>query len=98
MKAENYTPTETMRLNIEFADNGIILRNPDCEDEVTLALTLEKMTDGEGKMTDWHAKEYRAIGKKIYDWLDVVVPEHEDHWITTGVNLHIKAELTGRVM
>lgn len=27
-----------MRLTIEFADNGIILRNPECEDEVTLAV------------------------------------------------------------
>ena len=89
-------PVETMRLDIEFADNGIILRNPDCIDEVTLALTLES-ADGEGKRTDWHAKEYRAIGKKIYDWLtDVAVPEHADHWITTGARLSIKAELEGR--
>ena len=98
MEAKNYTPTETMRLNIEFADNGIILRNPDCEDEVTLALTLEEMIDGEGKMTDWHTKEYHAIGKKIYDWLtEVALAEHAYHWIATGANLHIKAELTGRV-
>jgi hypothetical protein len=41
-------PVETMQLDIEFADNGIILRNPDCIDEVTLALTLESV-DGEGK-------------------------------------------------
>lgn len=32
-------PTEKMRLTIEFADNGIILRDPDCEDIVELALT-----------------------------------------------------------
>ena len=90
-------PVETMRLDIEFADNGIILRNPDCEDDVTLALTLEEKIDGEGKRTDWHTKEYRAIGKKIYDWLkQVAVPEHADHWITTGARLSIKAELEGR--
>ena len=91
-------PVEQMKLDIEFADNGIILRNPDVEDEVTLALTLEKI-DGEGRRTDWHAKEYRAIGKKIYDWLtEVAVAEHADHWVSTGANLHIKAELTGRAM
>lgn len=90
------TPVEQMKLDIEFADNGIILRNPDCIDEVTLALTLESV-DGEGKKNDWHAKEYIAIGKKIYDWLtDVAVPEHADHWITTGARLSIKAELEGR--
>lgn len=97
MKTKNYTPTETMRLDIEFADNGIILRNPDYEDEVTLALIKEKHKEvGYGYDID-HTEEYRAIGKKIYDWMDVVVPEHEGIWITTGVNLHIKAKLTGRV-
>lgn len=90
-------PVETMRLDIEFAENGIILRNPDYENEVTLALTLEEGIDGEGKRTDWHAKEYRAIGKKIYDWLtEVAVSENADHWVSTGANLYIKAELTGR--
>lgn len=98
MKTKNYTPTETVRLNIEFADNGIILRNPDYEDEVTLALIKEKHKEvGYGYDYD-HTEECRAIGKKIYDWLtEVAVPEHADHWITTGANLHIKAKLTGRV-
>lgn len=63
---------------------------------MTLALTLEK-SNGKGRKTDWHAKEYRAIGKKIYDWLtEVAVQEHAGHWISTGAKLHIKAELTGR--
>ena len=74
---------EKMQLTIEFADNGIILRNPDCEDEVTLALT--------------GSEEYRVIGKKIYDWLtDVVVAEYSDHLITTGAELDITATLNGR--
>lgn len=84
-------PVETMRLDIEFADNGIILRNPDIEDEVTLA-----QVKGSGYNIDY-SEVYRAIGKKIHDWLtDVAVPEHEDYWVSTGANLHIKAELTGR--
>ena len=79
-------PVESMRLDIEFADNGIILRNPDCEDDVTLAMTTEN-----------NAEEYRAIGKTIYNWLVVeAVPEHADHWLSTGAKLNIKAELTGR--
>ena len=90
-------PVESMRLNIEFADNGIILRNPDYLDDVTLALTLEERIDGEGKRTDWHVKEYRAIGKKIYDWLtEVVVPEYSGYFITTGAELAITATLNGR--
>lgn len=91
-------PVETMRLDIEFADNGIILRNPDIDDEVTLALTGTATHKAEGYGYDIdHSEEYRAIGKKIYDWLtEVAVAEHSDRWITTGANLHIKAELTGR--
>ena len=90
-------PVETMRLDIEFADNGIILRNPDIEDEVTLALIKEKHKEvGYGYEID-HSEEYRAIGKKLYDWLtEVAVAEHSGHWVSTGANLHIKAELTGR--
>ena len=91
-------PVETMRFDIEFANNGIILRNPDCEDEVTLALghTLEEIYTKGGKH-DWHAKEYYAIGKKIYDWLaEVAVADNADHWVSTGARLSIKAELTGR--
>jgi hypothetical protein len=91
-------PIETMRLDIEFADNGIILRNPDIEDEVTLALRTETLSTSLQRFCDFdHSEEYRAIGKKIYDWLtEVAVAEHSGHWITTGANLHIKAELTGR--
>lgn len=91
-------PVETMNLGIEFADNGIILRNPDCEDEVTLALVKETTSTSLARHCDIdRTEEYLAVGKKIYDWLtEVVVSEHADHWITTGANLHIKAELTGR--
>ena len=93
--AKNNKPMEQMKLTIEFADNGIILRNPDYIDEVTLALTLESV-GGEGKKTDWHAKEYRAIGKKIYDWLTcVAIQEHVDY-VCTGAELNIVATLNGR--
>ena len=90
-------PVESMRLDIEFADNGIILRNPDCEDEVTLALTGSEMREAGYAYGIDHSQEYRAIGKKIYDWLtEVAVADNADHWVSTGANLHIKAELTGR--
>lgn len=91
MKKIKDNPIETMRLDIEFADNGIILRNPDIEDDVTLA-----QVEGSGYNIDY-SKVYCAIGKKIHDWLtDVAMPEHADYWICTGANLHIKAELEGR--
>lgn len=87
-----------MQLTIEFADNGIILRNPDLEDEVTLALRTENLSTSLARFCDIdHSDEYRAIGKKIYDWLtDVVVVEHSDYLVTTGAELNITATLNGR--
>ena len=41
-------PKEKMQLVIEFADNVIILRNPELEDEVTLALTGKSIRKPEG--------------------------------------------------
>ena len=92
-------PKEKMQLTIEFADNGIILRNPDCEDEVTLALIKEKHKEvGYGYDID-HSEEYRVIGKKIYDWLtEVVVAEYSGYLVTTGAELDITATLNGRRM
>ena len=98
--AKKDNPVEQMKLDIEFADNGIILRNPDIEDEVTLALTGKGTHKPEGYGYDIdHSEEYRAIGKMIYDWLtEVAVTEHADHWESTGASFHIKAELTGRAV
>lgn len=91
-------PKEKMQLTIEFADNGIILRNPECEDEVTLALTGECTHKPESYGNDIdHSEEYRVIGKKIYDWLTgVVVAEYSGYLVTTGVELDIIATLNGR--
>ena len=91
-------PKEKMQLIIEFADNGIILRNPDLEDEVTLALDGPSYynPDSVGYEVD-HSNEYKAIGKKIYDWIeDVVIPEYRADFIPTGADLEIVATLSGR--
>ena len=85
-------PKEKMQLTIEFADNGIILRNPECEDEVTLALMKGEWTDSID-----HGDEYKAIGKKVYDWMmDVVVQDHAHELICMGVELSITATLNGK--
>jgi hypothetical protein len=91
-------PKEKMQLTIEFADNGIILRNPDFEDEVTLALTGNGTHKPEGYGYDIdHTEEYKAIGRKVYEWLtEVAVTEHSGYWIATGAELDIVATLTGR--
>ena len=84
-------PKEKMQLTIEFADNGIILRNPECEDEVMLAVT--------GHGDTLYDVEYKAIGQKIYDWLvEVAIPEYAGNLIVTGAELDITATLNGRGM
>lgn len=90
--AKNNKPMEQMKLTIEFADNGIILRNPEIEDEVTLALMKGEWTDSID-----HSDEYKAIGEKVYRWLmDVVVVDHANELICTGAELNITATLNGR--
>ena len=60
-------------LNIELADNGIIIRNEANEDEVTLALERDESFNDE---KDRRQDIYKAIGEKIYDWLmDDVIDE-----------------------
>ena len=90
-------PKEKMRLSIELADNGIILRNPDCEDDVTVALDVKgDYHEGYGYEID-RSDVYKAIGRKIYGWLmGVVFQEHADYWLATGAELNITATLTGR--
>ena len=92
MKVNN--PKEKMRMNIELADNGIIIRNHDCEDDVTLAITSEARTIyNERHLTN----EYKAIGKKIFDWLlDVVIQEHEDELVITNFDIDVVATCKGR--
>lgn len=89
-------PKEKMRMNIELADNGIIIRNPDYEDDVTLAITSEARTIYNEKDL---SNEYKAIGRKIYDWLlDVVIQEHEDDLIITNFDIDVVATCKGRVI
>jgi hypothetical protein len=91
----NTKPKEKMRLTIELADNGIILRNPECEDEVTLALQGNRIQNGYDINID-HSEEYMAIGKKIYDWLNGdVATKWRGLWAITGAKLDITATLTG---
>ena len=93
-KKQATAPAECLKMNIELADNGIIIRNQDSEDEVTLAITSEARTIyNERDLTN----EYKAIGKKIYDWLlDVVIQEHEDELVITNFDIDVVATCKGR--
>lgn len=92
-------PKEKMRLNIELADNGIIIRNPDREDEVTLAMTAHYVSTDQSRYKPDLSNEYRAIGAKIYDWLlDVVIPEHDTELVITNFDIDITATCKGRPM
>lgn len=96
MSKKKESSIDKMRMTIELADNGIILRNPDCEDEVTLALTKDDGMIGIGHMPR-HDDEYQAIGQKIYDWLcEVIIPKHEDELIITNFDIEVVATCKGR--
>jgi len=104
MSKKKTTAAETLRMNIELADNGIIIRNPDCEDEVTLAMQKGEWVDQGGVQKGAfynhfdHTQEHQAIGRKIYDWLmNVVLLEQDPSYIiTTGFQLEINAKCEGR--
>lgn len=85
---------EVMNLNIELADNGIIIRNEANEDEVTLALERdERFNDEKDRRQDM----YKAIGEKIYDWLmDDVINKQSDELIVTNFELDICVECVGK--
>ena len=86
-------PMEKMRMNIELADNGIIIRNLDCEDDVTLAITSEARTIYNEK----YLTIIMAIGRKIYDWLlDVVIQKPGDELIITNFDIDVVATCKGR--
>lgn len=96
-KGKQKRPKEKMQLSIEFANNGIILRSPECGDEVLLAIH-GKGTEKDGVygyIVD-HSEEYKAIGKKILDWLINTAIVDNDDWLSTGADLNIEATLTGR--
>ena len=89
-------PKEKMRMNIELADNGIIIRNSENEDEVTLAMTKDEGVTGLGYRPD-HSDEYQLIGMKIYSWLmDVVLQEHEGELVITNFDIDVVATCKGR--
>ena len=89
-------PKEKMRMNIELADNGIIIRNPDEEDEVTLAMTKANGVTGLGYKPD-HSDEYQLIGMKIYSWImDEVLQDHADELIITNFDIDVVATCKGR--
>jgi len=83
----------TMRMVIEMADNGIIIRNPDCEDDVTLALEKGQRIDNIDK-----SDEYKAVGKRVLDWLmNIVLGESSPtEIIVTGFDLTVESRCTGR--
>ena len=89
-------PKEKMRMNIELADNGIIIRNPENEDEVTLALESgSHKSDGYGMNIDL-SDIHRTIGEKIYSWLQHVVIEKHTDFIITNFDIDVVATCKGR--
>lgn len=85
---------QLMNLDIELADNGIIIRNEANEDEVTLALERDRrFTDEKDSRQDI----YKAIGEKVYDWLmDDVINKQSANLVVTHFEVEIIVECKGR--
>lgn len=85
---------EVMNLNIEMADNGIIIRNEANEDDVTLALKRDERFNDE---KDRRQDIYKAIGEKIYDWLmGDVINNQSDTLTVTHFDMDICVVCIGR--
>ena len=85
---------EVMYLNIELADNGIIIRNEANEYDVTLALEKDEMFNDE---KDRRQDIYKAIGEKVYDWLiDDLARKQSDKIVITHFGVEIGVECIGR--
>lgn len=94
-KKQATAPAECLKMNIELADNGIIIRNPENEDEVFLAMESYRPTS-DGPSTD-HSDEYKLIGMKVYHWLfDEVLEKHSDKLIITNFDIDVVAVAKGR--
>lgn len=97
MKDNMKNPKEKMRLNIELADNGIIIRNLDLKDCVCLAVNNGMKSSGRYGVEIDHSEEYRGIGQIIYGFLiNYVIPEHDTELIITNFDLDIVATCKGR--
>lgn len=85
---------EYLKMNIELADNGIIIRNPNEDDEVTLALHLRDSRDYNGD--NCREDEYKAIGKKIFDFLMDDLVENHTELIITNFDIEVQVIAKGR--
>ena len=77
-------------LRMEFADNGSIIRNMN-EGEVRLVLSkATKALDGHGVDVD-HSEEHKALGARIYSWLEECMYELADLQVKAEFELDIVA-------
>ena len=86
--------SEKMEMRIELADNGIILRDEDCNVHVVMHGESTKNADYGYKID--HTPERKAIGSWVYEFLmESVLPEHEDELSIVGFDIEIIARPYG---
>ena len=90
-KKQVTAPAESLKMNIELADNGIIIRNLECEDDVILATSKDYGSAGID-----HDDEYKAIGKKIFDWMYNDLLGKMEDFIVTNFDIEVQAKAKGR--
>ena len=91
------TAESAMLLDIEFADNGIIIRDPIDPDCITIATYQDTHHNGVLDKDIEFADIYTKLGRILYTWLcEVVIGEHEKELYTTGFKLVFHASCVGR--
>lgn len=97
MTKKDNRPKGKLRLTVEFADNGMILRDRDTESPDNVWLALFGETNHDGVYDYDHTEEYKTIGRRVYKWLtEEFLSDHFATWCCTGAELDINATLTGR--
>lgn len=88
---------DKLHLNIELAENGIIIHREGCSNFMTLAVhgAGTRKPEGYGYDID-HSQEHQAIGRIIYNWLmNIVTPEHGEELLITNFDLDVRCKCQG---
>lgn len=81
---------ERKKITIELADNGIIIREPDCVDVVQLSLYQRNTVEE-------YSQIYHDLGEILFGWLmEVVLEDYKGPLVAEGFKVEFNAEITGR--
>lgn len=96
MEEKKQTEPDVLRISIDLANNGVIIRNPDDEGDVQLVL-YKPHCENSFSTESAHDDEYKEIGKRIVFWMyNAVLEMHSDELNVTGFNMEVAVSCIGR--